>query len=73
MPYNIYTYENIGMGAAPIQTAWDILSDSDKQQFLDNVEKWICSIDKQRFDLIKYSSMYCTMDCKVLMDGYGVF
>ena len=24
------------------------------------------------FDLIKYSSIYCKVDCKVLMDGYGV-
>ena len=25
------------------------------------------------FDLIKYLSIYCKMDCKVLMDGYEVF
>ena len=25
------------------------------------------------FDLIKYSSSYCKMGCKVLMDGYEVF
>ena len=25
------------------------------------------------FDLIKYSSIYCEMDCKVLMHGYAVF
>ena len=25
------------------------------------------------FDLIKYSSIYCKTDCKVLMDGYVVF
>ena len=25
------------------------------------------------FDLIKYSSIYCKMDCKVLMQGYNVF
>ena len=28
---------------------------------------------KHMFDLIKYSSIYCKMDCKVLMDGYSVF
>ena len=27
----------------------------------------------EMFDLIKYSSIYCKMDCKVLMDGYEVF
>ena len=25
------------------------------------------------FDLINYSSIYCKMDCKVLMEGYEVF
>ena len=30
-------------------------------------------MDDQMFDLIKYSSIYCKMDCKVLMDGYEVF
>ena len=30
-------------------------------------------MDNQMFDLIKYSSNYCKMDCKVLMDGYEVF
>ena len=30
-------------------------------------------MDNQMFGLIKYSSIYCKMDCKVLMDGYEVF
>ena len=30
-------------------------------------------MDNQMFDLIKYSSIYCKMDCKVFMDGYEVF
>ena len=49
----------------------------DKQQFLDNLETWNCilgkGMDKQMFDLMKYSSTHCKMDCKVLMDGYCVF
>ena len=77
MPYNVYTYENVNMGACSIQSALDILKDDDKQQFLDNLEKWDCilgkGMDNQMFDLIKYSSIYCKMDCKVLMDGYEVF
>ena len=77
MPYNIYTYENVSMGAASIQAALDILNDDDKQQFLDNIEKWDCIIGNgmknPMFDLIKYSSIYCKMDCKVLMEGYNVF
>ena len=65
------------MGAASIQSALDILSDSDKQPFLDKVEKWDCWLSKgmndQMFGLITYSSIHCKMDCKVLMDGYSVF
>ena len=77
MPYNIYTYENVSMGACSIQSALDILNDDDKQQFLDNIEKWDCILGKgmksPMLDLIKYSSIYCKMDCKVLMEGYDVF
>ena len=77
MPYNVYTYENVNMGACSIQSALDILKDDGEQQFLDNLEKWDCILGKgmhnQMFDLIKYSSIYCKMDCKVLMDGYGIF
>ena len=39
MPYNTCTYENVKMCAVSIQSALDILSDSDKQPLLDNVEK----------------------------------
>ena len=78
MPYRAYTYGNVDMGACSIQSALDILKDGDKQQqLLDNIEKWECTLgkdmDNQMFDLIKYSSIYCKMDCKVLMDGYEVF
>ena len=56
MPYNIYTHEHVSIGAASIQSALDILSDSDKQPFLDNVEQWDCWLGKgmanQMFDLI---------------------
>ena len=34
MPDNIYTHEHVSMGAASIQSALDMLNDSDKQQFL---------------------------------------
>ena len=76
IPYNVYTYGNVTMGACSIQSALDILKDADKQQFLDNLENWDCILGRgmhnQMFDLIKYSSMYCKMDCKMLMDGFEV-
>ena len=78
MPYGVYTHQDVDMGACCVQDALDIiLKDEDKQQFLDNIEKWGCVLGKgmnnQMFDLIKYSSNYCKLDCKVLMDGYEVF
>ena len=73
MPYNIYTYGNVSRGTASVKYALEVLNKEDKQQFLDNLEQWNCNIDNHMFDLIKYSSIYCKMDCKVLMDGYCVF
>ena len=77
MPYGVYTYENVEMGACRIQDALGILKDDDKQQLLNNLENLDCilgnGMDNQMFDLIKYSSIYCKMDCKVLMNGYEVF
>ena len=76
MPYGVYTYENVTVGACTIQSALDILKDDDEQHFLDNLENWDCisgkGMNNEMFDLIKYSSIYCKMDCKVLMDGYEV-
>ena len=42
MPYNVYTCENVTMGACSIQSALGILKDDGKQHFLDNLEKWDC-------------------------------
>ena len=74
MPYNVYTYENVSMGACSILSALDILKDDGKQQFLDNLGKWDCilgkGMDNEVFDLIKYSSISCKMDCKVLRYGW---
>ena len=76
MPYNVYTYETVSMGAWSIQSALDVLKYDGKQQFLDNIEKWDCILGKgmdiQMFGWNKYSSIYCKMGCNVLMDGYGV-
>ena len=40
MPYGVYTYENVNMGACSIQSALDILKSDEKQQFLDNIKEW---------------------------------
>ena len=38
MPYNVYTYENVTMGACRVKDALDIPKNDDKQQFPDNLE-----------------------------------
>ena len=77
MPYNVYTYGNVTMGACSIQSALDVLKDEGKTQLLDNLGKWDCilgkGMDNQMFDLIQYSSIHCKMDCQVLMYGSEVF
>ena len=74
MPYEIYTGENVSMRACRIQDAIDVLkTEGDKQQFLDNIEKWDCVLGEGMFVLFKYSSIHCKMDRKVLMAGYEVF
>ena len=59
MPYEIHTYEHVSMGVCRIQDAIDVLkTEDDKQQFLDNIEKWDCVLGKGMFDFIKHSSTY---------------
>ena len=61
------------MGACSIQSALGIPKDGDKQQFLDNLENLGCilgkGMDNEMFGLIRYSSIYCKMDCKLLGIG----
>ena len=58
MPYNVYTCENVSMGACSIQSALDILKDDDKQQSPGNPETLDCilskGMDNQMLDLTKY-------------------
>ena len=76
MPYNVYTYGNVTMGACSIQPALDMPKDDDKQKLLDNLEKWDCTLgkgmDSQMFDFMKFSSIYCKPGCEILMDGYEI-
>ena len=42
MPYNVYTYGNVNVGACSIRSALDVLKDENEHQLLDNIEKWGC-------------------------------
>ena len=73
MPYKIYTEENIKKRNIPILKAIYHVSDKYRKQFIENIDKWGCRVNKNDFDIIKYSSEYCRMDCSVLRRGYDKF
>lgn len=76
MPYKIYTQENISKVYIPILEAIHHISDKDRDQFIDNIDRWQCRGEGHRFNefnIIKYSSEYCKLDCSVLHKGYDIF
>jgi len=72
MPYTLYNDDNIANRFVPIKTALDIIADDEKEQFLNNIKRWNLEKD-DTYDIIKYSSMYCEIDCKILCEGYNTF
>jgi hypothetical protein len=73
MPYTLYTDENIAKRFVPITSALELIADEEEhQQFLNNIERWNLQKDLE-YDIIKYSSMYCEIDCKILCEGYNTF
>jgi hypothetical protein len=72
MPYSLYTQANIKKRFVPIAEALALLSEEDHLQFLSNVKRWNVANDTS-FDIIKYSSEYCKIDCEILQRGYVIF
>lgn len=51
----------------------DKVFDEEKwEHFYNNAKKWNC-IKNNKINIVKYSKIYCLMDCKVLNDGYDIF
>ena len=76
IPYNIYTQNNLNRRYIPILEAIHHVADKDREQFINNIDKWSCRGHGHRFndfDIIKYSSEYCKLDCTVLHKGYDIF
>ncbi len=76
MPYKIYTQENIKKVYVPILDAMHHINDKDKNQCVENIDKWKCRDIGHRFNyfnIIKYSSEYCKLNCSVLHKGYDTF
>jgi hypothetical protein len=72
MPYTLYNEENINKRFVPIQDALALVTDDEKEQFMNNIKRWDLQVD-DTYDIIKYSSNYCEIDCKILHDGYNTF
>jgi hypothetical protein len=72
MPYSLYTKENIKKRFVSIEEALQLVEENDREQFLENIEKWNCK-KEDTYDIIEYSSQYCLLDCKILHDGYNLF
>jgi hypothetical protein len=72
MPYTLYNDENIAKRYVSIESALELVADDEKVQFLQNITRWNLQVD-DTYDIIKYSSMYCEIDCKILCEGYNTF
>lgn len=72
MPYTLYTEDNIKKRFVPIEDALELIHTDEKEQFLNNINRWNLQKD-ECYDIIKYSSMYCEIDCKILYQGYNTF
>ncbi len=73
MPYNIYNKESVANRYYDIEEACKhILSEKDKQRFRNNIKNWKLDVDG-KYDIVRYSDLYCRMDCLVLFCGYEIF
>ena len=74
MPYGIYNLENINKKWIDIEyTKINYLEKNQWNQFDYNLKKWNLINNKNEFNIIKYSIMYCHLDCEILEKGYNIF
>ena len=72
MPYDLYTEENVKINYLDKDYCLSFVKEIDKKQYLDNCDKWDCFTDG-KINILKYSGMYCYIDCLVLKAGYNKF
>jgi hypothetical protein len=74
MPYDLYNeVGNIKKKFIDIDYVLEkYISKDDKEQFLNNINKWDLKIDN-KYDIIEYSRRYCIIDVEVLCKGYNIF
>lgn len=89
MPYKLYTEEFVnGGGIATLEQLKRVPDFKDFGQLFKNLVDWGCQIDGRaldakdghtcrgrgmKFDMIKYSSIYCKADVNVMIEGWKIF
>lgn len=69
LPYSLYTETNVMKRYIPLE---ECISHCNDPEYLTNINEWKC-IDNGIVDIIRYSEIYCKMDCEVLKTGYNIF
>tara|TARA_Y100000385_G_scaffold274472_1_gene317710 strand:+ start:817 stop:4341 length:3525 start_codon:yes stop_codon:yes gene_type:complete len=79
MPYDIYTHDRIENNDYLVEPRE--ICEAYSQDFVDamkpNIEKWDCNIvsdsEPDKWDMMKYSKMYCERDVELLSNGWAKF
>lgn len=73
IPYKLYTEEFVNAGGmASLEQLKRIPNFDDYGQLMKNLVEWNCQ-DEDRFDMLKYSSIYCKADVNVMKKGWRLF
>ena len=73
MPYKLYTEEFVnGGGIATLEQLKHVPNFKDFGQLFKNLVEWGCQVG-DRFDMIKYSAIYCKADVNVMKKGWKIF
>mgnify|MGYP001593031573 CR=1 FL=1 len=73
MPYEIYTQKSVEKPYIRISSAKPFLSETDYEDFKQNIIDWKLEVGDNNFNHIEYSKIYCEMDVSVLKKGYEIF
>ena len=73
MPYGAYNSKTIYKKYMTIEYAKKFLKKKEYEKFEKNIDIWGLRINKIYFNHMKYSEIYCKLDCKVLKGGYDKF
>ncbi len=78
MPYDMYTEEFVRSGGvATMEQLNAVPNFKDRDQLLKNLASWGCVVECEdgvrRYDMMKYSRIYCRADVDVLKKGWRVF